>query len=100
MNREQQLRLAWTEHATRRHFIKESLGGLAALVCGVHAGQSLASSRGAGNAATSPLAPRPVHFPAKAKRVIFLHMSGAPSQLELFDFKPELKTLDGQQRAR
>ena len=36
------------------------------------------------------------HFDAKAKRVIFLHMSGAPSQLELFDYKPELAKLDGQ----
>lgn len=37
--------------------------------------------------------PKPPHFPAKAKRVIFLHMAGAPSQLELFDYKPELKKL-------
>ena len=35
------------------------------------------------------------HFAPKAKRVIFLHMAGAPSQLELFDYKPELLKLDG-----
>lgn len=35
------------------------------------------------------------HFPPKAKRVIFLHMSGAPSQLELFDYKPVLQQYDG-----
>ena len=35
------------------------------------------------------------HFAPKAKRVIFLHMAGAPSQLELFDYKPELTKLDG-----
>ena len=35
------------------------------------------------------------HFPAKAKRVIYLHMAGSPSQLELFDYKPELAKLDG-----
>ncbi len=35
-------------------------------------------------------------FPGKAKSVIYLHMAGAPSQLELFDFKPELMKLDGQ----
>ena len=34
-------------------------------------------------------------FPAKAKRVIYLHMAGSPSQLELFDYKPELNRLDG-----
>ena len=41
-------------------------------------------------AADNPLAPRPPQFPAKAKRVIYLHMSGAPPQQDLFDYKPEL----------
>jgi hypothetical protein len=45
---------------------------------------------------SNPLAPRPPAFPGKAKAVIYLHMAGAPSQLELFDFKPELARLDGQ----
>ena len=40
--------------------------------------------------------PRMPHFAAKAKHVIYLHMAGAPSQLELFDYKPTLKKLDGQ----
>ena len=35
------------------------------------------------------------HFPAKAKRVIYLFQSGGPSQIELFDYKPELAKLDG-----
>ncbi len=35
-------------------------------------------------------------FPGKAKSVIYLHMAGAPSQLELFDYKPELMKMDGQ----
>jgi uncharacterized protein DUF1501 len=38
----------------------------------------------------SPLAPRPAHFQAKAKRVIFMFMQGGPSQHETFDFNPEL----------
>jgi hypothetical protein len=42
-----------------------------------------------------PLLPKPPHFPGKAKSVIFLHMAGAPSQLELFDYKPELLKMDG-----
>lgn len=46
--------------------------------------------------ATNPLQPRAPHFPAKAKSVIYLHMAGAPSQLELFDYKPELQKLHGQ----
>lgn len=35
------------------------------------------------------------HFLPKAKRVIFLRMAGLPSQLELFDYKPDLMKLDG-----
>ena len=37
-----------------------------------------------------------LHFPAKAKRIIFLFMAGAPSQLDLFDYKPNLEKLHGQ----
>jgi hypothetical protein len=44
----------------------------------------------------NPLSPLAPPLPAKAKRVIYLHMIGAPSQLELFDYKPELQKLDGQ----
>src|SRR5262249_27996326 len=42
-----------------------------------------------------PLAPRAPHFAPKAKRVIYLFMAGAPSHLELFDYKPKLAQLDG-----
>lgn len=35
------------------------------------------------------------HFPAKAKRIIYMHMAGAPSQLEMFDYKPDLEKLNG-----
>jgi Protein of unknown function (DUF1501) len=44
----------------------------------------------------NPLAPRAPMFPGKAKSVIYIHMAGAPSQLELFSYKPELAKLDGQ----
>jgi hypothetical protein len=44
---------------------------------------------------TNPLAVRPPHFPAKAKRVIFLFMSGGPSHVDLFDPKPKLAELNG-----
>ncbi|HEY5313299.1 MAG TPA: DUF1501 domain-containing protein, partial [Pirellulales bacterium] len=37
-----------------------------------------------------PLAPRPTHFAAKARRVIFLYMDGGPSQVDTFDPKPRL----------
>ncbi len=39
---------------------------------------------------------KPTHFAPRAKRVIFLFMAGGPSQLEMFDFKPELNRLNGQ----
>src|SRR5581483_4328200 len=70
-------------HITRRHFLKESQAGLGAL--------ALASllSRDT-KAADDPLAPRPPHFPPKAKRVIYLHLTGSPPHLDLFDYKPEL----------
>jgi Protein of unknown function (DUF1501) len=43
----------------------------------------------------NPLAPKPPHFPGKAKRVIYLFQAGAPSQLDLFDYKPELLKYNG-----
>ncbi len=90
------------ELATRRHFLKQcglGLGGLAL-------GSLLGSCNWTGHADNeftpvvfdpmNPLAARPPMFPGKAKSVIYIHMAGAPSQLELFDYKPELAKLDGQ----
>jgi hypothetical protein len=45
---------------------------------------------------TDPLAPKKGHFPATAKAVIFLNMTGAPSQVDLFDYKPALAKYNGQ----
>ncbi len=44
-----------------------------------------------------PLAPKPTQFPAKAKSVIWLHQNGAPSTLDLYDYKPDLVKLAGQE---
>jgi Protein of unknown function (DUF1501) len=46
--------------------------------------------------AANPLAPRPPHFPARAKAVIYLFMHGGPSQVDTFDPKPALARRDGQ----
>jgi hypothetical protein len=75
---------------TRRHFFSDCALGLGGLALA-----SLIDSN-AVTPGTDPLAPKPGHFPAKAKNVIFLFMAGGPSQLELFDFKPKLVELNGQ----
>ncbi|MCE2785385.1 MAG: DUF1501 domain-containing protein [Pirellula sp.] len=48
-------------------------------------------------AADNPLAPKVAHFPRKAKRVIYLHMTGSPPNLDLYDYKPKLIEMDGQE---
>src|SRR3954447_10195545 len=48
------------------------------------------------SAELNPLLPRRPHFPAKAKSCIFLFMYGGPSQMDMFDYKPELQKRDGQ----
>lgn len=47
------------------------------------------------SALLNPLAPKPQHFPAKAKACIYLYNYGGPSQMDLFDYKPELQKNDG-----
>lgn len=85
---------------TRRQFLSGCTTGLGALFLATHGSES--NSAHAGNPGgmpkhdpANPLSQTEPHFPAKVKRVIFLHMIGAPSQLELFDYKPELERLDG-----
>jgi len=46
-----------------------------------------------------PLAPKATHFPATAKRVIFLSMNGGPSHIDLFDHKPKLADHEGRSTA-
>jgi uncharacterized protein (DUF1501 family) len=61
-------------------------------------GLSLASLFGVSSAeGASPTAPKAPHFPVKAKAIIHLFATGAPSHLDTFDFKPELKKKDGMQ---
>jgi hypothetical protein len=88
MNALHHLQLDTLHQTTRRHFLQK---------CGVGLGsawlaqQDLAAQRDPArpNAAQAPA------LPAKAKRVIYMHMSGSPSQLELFDYKPVLQKLNG-----
>ena len=71
---------------TRRRFFSCAAKGLGAAL-GTSALASILQGRALGANAPSP---GRTHFPAKAKRVIYMHMEGAPSQLDLFDYKPDL----------
>src|SRR5688572_25095918 len=77
---------------TRRHFLRDCKVGLGAIALSLMTSKTgLASSVASPIAApANPLLPKPGHFAPKAKRVIYLHMVGGPSQLDLFDYKPQL----------
>ncbi len=75
----------------RREFLRGSVLGLGTLALG-----SLANPVGA-FAADGPQPSRLPHFAPKVKRIIYLFQSGAPSQLELFDYKPKLREMFGQE---
>ncbi len=92
---EAEIRRASLLDVTRRHFIQQSTVGLGSLWLASQALASGAPYSAPIHDANNPLSPIAPPLPAKAKRVIFLHMVGAPSQLELFDYKPDLKELDG-----
>src|SRR5262245_43982130 len=75
---------------TRRAALKSMASGF-----GYLAFASLAHEAAARETAKNPLAPKASHFPAKAKRVIFLCMNGGPSHVDLFDHKPALNERAG-----
>jgi hypothetical protein len=88
-----------TTHAlsvNRRTFLSQSAYGLGALAL------AMLENKGLGKQTDVHRPPgwhgvlKEANFPIKAKRVIFLCMAGGPSHLETFDWKPELKKLDGQ----
>jgi Protein of unknown function (DUF1501) len=87
----------------RRHFFQRTGLGLGALALGsllreasAAVGDPRAPVENPQGRTENPLAPKPPLFAARAKRVIYLHMIGAPSQLDLFDPKPELVKRDGE----
>ena len=95
MNFENELRAEYARLITRRWFFKQCGVGLGSIALG----SLLANSASAATTApkvTDPLVPKQPHFAPKAKRVIYLFMAGAPSQLDLFDYKPMLAKYNGQ----
>jgi hypothetical protein len=89
--------------ATRRYFLAGGAAGLGALFLQTLGGGSSGAAQAASAETrldlsrdpTQPLAPLPPQFAPKAKRIIYLHMEGAPSQYELFEHKPSLIKYDG-----
>src|SRR5438552_4138199 len=88
--------------SSRRHFLAKSAFGFGALALAhleatadspFHARLSQPTPN---RESADPLTPKPPHFPATARSVIFLFMTGGPSHLETFDPKPLLRKLDGQ----
>ncbi len=81
--------------AARRWFFRQCGVGLGQIALGTLLQDMCAPRAWGGDGLADPLAPRLPHFAAKAKRVIYLFQAGAPSHLELFDYKPELVKWDG-----
>ena len=100
--------LARLQAQTRRHFLRSLSAGVGSMFLGSlalkYAAPVEASEMNIDGTPrldfrrdpTRPLSVLPPQFPARAKRIIYLHMAGAPSQLELFEHKPDLARLDGQ----
>lgn len=80
---------------TRRSWLQNLSNGFGWL-----AFSSLAGRLQGADAVNNPLAPKPTHFPARAKRVIFLCMRGGPSHVDTFDYKPKLSADSGKHGKR
>src|SRR5579862_6925144 len=78
---------------TRRTFFKQVGYGIGGLALGNLLAESVLAQ---GQTKDDPFAPKKPMFPAKAKHVIYLFMAGAPSQVDMFDYKPDLVKYDGQ----
>ncbi len=93
MTTQQQAHIDQLRFETRRHFLKQCGSGLGALALG-----SLLSdcSTASGNVVNNPLEAKIPLFNSKIRSVIYLHKAGSPSQLELFDYKPALTKIHGQ----
>ncbi len=77
--------------ASRRQFLLHSGGGIGGLALA----QLLSSGEGSAATTDRPLAPKPSHFPGRARRVIYLFMHGGPSHMDLWDPKTDLQKYSG-----
>jgi len=79
--------LTQLQQLTRRHFLRDSSTGLGTIALASLMNQDAGAAPGS---VVNPLAPKGAPSHAKAKRVIYLHLTGSPPHLDLFDYKPEL----------
>ena len=85
-----------TRPLSRREMLQQSGVGFGSLaLAGLFASAASADESTVSDLRANPLAIRPPHFPARAKRIIFLFMHGGPSQVDTFDYKPQLEKDDG-----
>ena len=82
---------------SRRNFLRTTSCGFGSLALNALLQQQSVASPNGVNPESSPLMAKSPHFPARAKRIIFLFMSGGPSQMDLFDHKPALAKGAGQE---
>ena len=94
LNIQQELRAEYAKLVTRRWFFRQCTVGLGSMALATLLGPAKALA-GSAPELPNPLAPKKPHFAPKAKRVIYMFMGGAPSQLDLFDYKPTLAKYDG-----
>src|SRR5213596_1988273 len=93
VNLSKDLRSEYARLITRRWFFRQCGVGLGSIaLASLMEDTALGASASKGS---NPLAPKAPQFKPKAKRVIYLFMGGAPSQLDLFDYKPTLAKYDG-----
>jgi len=84
---------------TRRHFFEQTGFGIGGAALWNLLGLDLSANplqTEASESVTDPLRAKASHFPNKAKNIIYLFQAGAPSHLDLFDFKPTLQEMNGQ----
>ncbi|HEY3967053.1 MAG TPA: DUF1501 domain-containing protein [Planctomycetaceae bacterium] len=85
-------------YASRREFLQRAGSGAGLLaLAGLMQRAGCLAPAAAADKYVNPLAPRPAHFPAEAKSVIWLFMNGGPSHVDTWDYKPELEKRDGKE---
>ncbi|HVY68290.1 MAG TPA: DUF1501 domain-containing protein, partial [Verrucomicrobiae bacterium] len=85
----------WQAPLNRRRMLTRFASGFGMLGFAGLLSENIVADAVTAAASTNPLAVKPPHFPAKAKRIIFLFMSGGPSHVDTFDPKPRLAQDNG-----